>query len=129
MSPDDEINGSIEASYVFRSYGHLMSERERVALRHIGATMKATLGRSDEIAQQEVKRSTNHLRKLLSDDPQVLDLARDGYDEFALRAGQRILNQHRSEILLNYCPQCGKLARTPKARQCRFCGHGFPDSG
>jgi hypothetical protein len=42
MSPDDGVDESIEASSVFRSYGHLMSERERLAFRHIGATMKVT---------------------------------------------------------------------------------------
>ena len=128
MSPDDESSESIEASYVFHSYGHLMSERVRLAFRHIGATMKATLGRSDEIAQQEVKGSARHLRKLLSDDPQVLDLARDGHNAFVLRTGQRIRNEHQNEIFLNYCPQCGKLARTPKAQQCRFCGHDWHHS-
>jgi len=29
-----------------------MSERERLAFRHIGAKMKATFGRSDEIANK-----------------------------------------------------------------------------
>jgi|SRR5215469_7599628 len=128
MSPDDEINESIEASYIFHSYPHLMSEHERLAFSHIGATMKATLGRSDETAQKEVKDSASHLRRLLSDDPRVLDLARDGYDAFVLRTGQRIRNEHQNEIFLNYCPQCGKLARTPKAQQCRFCGHDWHHS-
>jgi len=129
MSADDVLNESTEASYVFHAYGHLMSECERLAFRHIGATMKATLGLSDEIDQREVESSASHLKKLLSEDPQVLDLTRDGYDAFVLRTGQRILRQHRNEIFLNYCPQCGKLARTPKARQCRFCGQDWHDSG
>ena len=90
MSPDDEINESIEASYVFHFYPHLMSEHERLAFSHIGTRMKVTLGRSDQIAEQEVKSSASHLRRLLSEDSRVLDLARDGYDEFVLRTGRRI---------------------------------------
>ena len=27
-----------------------------------------------------------------------------------------------SNILIADCPQCGKLARTPQAKQCRHCG-------
>ena len=61
-------------------------------------------------------------RQRLSDDPEVLLLARDGYDAFVLVTGQRILRDNRDRIVLNYCPRCGGLARTPKARQCRFCG-------
>lgn len=35
---------------------------------------------------------------------------------------RRILKYHRDKIILNYCPACKKLARTPVAEQCR-CGH------
>ena len=58
----------------------------------------------------------------------ILGWRETGCNAFVLRRGRRILNQHRNEIFLNYCPQCGKLARTPKTRQCRFCGHDWHDS-
>jgi hypothetical protein len=38
----------------------------------------------------------------------------------------RILTDHKDEVL-NYCPKCEKLARTPKARQCRYCGNKWFD--
>jgi hypothetical protein len=28
--------------------------------------------------------------------------------------------------IINTCPQCGQLARTPLAKQCRHCGHDWP---
>jgi hypothetical protein len=124
VSFDNKDNGF---KYVFHSYGHLMTERERLAFGHIGGTMKATLGRSDVNAQQEAKNSASYLRAHLTDDPEVLALARDGYDAFVLRTGRRILNENRDAVFLNYCPRCGNLARTPKARQCRSCGHDWHD--
>jgi hypothetical protein len=114
-----------EARYVFHNYGSLMRQQEQLAFNHLGGTMKATLGRSDVQAQTEVKGSSSHLRKLLSDDPEVLLLAHDGYDALVLRTGQRILDDNRDRIFLNYCPDCHKLARTPRAKQCRFCGHDW----
>ena len=105
-----------EAKYVFQNYSHLMTPKEKLAFTHLGGTMKATMGRSDPAAQNEVKTGSAHLRRLLSDDPEVLLLARDGYDEFVLRTGQRILRDDRDRIVLNYCPRCKGLARTPKAR-------------
>ena len=114
-----------EAKYVFHNYGHLMTPKEKLAFSHLGGTMKATMGRSDPAAQDEVKAGSTHLRRWLSDDPEVLLLARDGYDAFVLRTGQRILRDDRNRIVLNYCPRCKGLARTPKARQCRFCGHDW----
>ena len=44
---------------------------------------------------------------------------------FMVRTAQRILDKHSDEITFNYCPRCGGLAKTPKARQCRFCDHGW----
>lgn len=117
--------GDDEARYVFQNYGHLMTRQEQMAFSHLGGTMKATLGRSDRAAQEEVRAGSTHLCKFLSDDPDVLRLARDGYDAFVLQTGQRILKEHQGEILLNCCPRCNALARTPRARQCRFCGHDW----
>lgn len=119
----DEIN------YVFRYFSHLMTEHERLAYRHLAGTTKATLGRSDVEAQEQAKGSVFYLRELLSDDPSVLALASDGFETFVLRTGQRILNDHRYQIAFNWCPQCGALARTPTARQCRACRHDWHKVG
>jgi len=112
--------GADEAKYVFRNYMNLMTRKEAQAFRHISGTMKAT-GRSDA-SQEEVKGGSSISRKWLSDDPEVRLLAQDGYDAFVLVTGKRILRDNRDRIVMNYCPRCGGLARTPKARQCRFCG-------
>lgn len=114
-----------EANYVFRYFSHLMTEHERLAYRHLVGTIKATRGRSDVEAQEEAKGSVYYLRELLSDQPAVLALARDGFGTFVLRTGQRILNDHRDQIAFNCCPRCGALARTPTARQCRVCRHDW----
>jgi hypothetical protein len=132
------------ATYVFQYYSHLRTDHERLANRHLAGTMKETRGRSDVAAQAEAKRSLNRLCKLLSDDPRaevkkisrywsellsddpiVLFLAREGYEAFVLRTGQRILNDHRDQIVLNCCPRCSMVARTPQARQCRFCRYDW----
>jgi len=36
-----------------------------------------------------------------------------------------IIEKHEDRIFWNRCPKCGKLARTPKAKQCRFCQHDW----
>lgn len=107
---------SDQAKYIFQNYGHLMNERERLAYRHISTTLKAS-------------HATGPMAKMsarwLSNDPQVLQLAADGNDAFVLRTAQRIMNDHGNELIFNFCPKCKALARTPKARQCRFCGHDW----
>ena len=118
-----EVNSRI-AHYVVRFHGHLMTEVERKAQRHLFATMKAMKGASDERAQCEAKKHKIHSR-MLCDEPDVLRLARDGYEAFELRVAARILGDSTDKVFFNHCPTCGELARTPTAKQCRFCGHDW----
>jgi len=115
------------AAYVIAYYGHFMNEQEHAALRHLMATEKATHGGSDRSAQEEA-RSSKTFSGLLSRDPAVLELACDGSEAFKERAAGRILAEHGDEIFLNYCPRCGVLAKTPDARQRRFCRHDWHNS-
>jgi hypothetical protein len=127
-----------EARHAVTYYGHFMTDLERLANRHLSMTIKQTRGRSDLAAQAEAKHRLADLdartssqpkeheqRRLLSewlsDDPDVLFLAREGFDAFVRQTGRRILEDHQNEITLNRCPRCQRVARTPTAKQCRFC--------
>jgi hypothetical protein len=98
--------------YVMRYYSHFMTLPEHLAYRHLAGAMKATRGRSDVRAQAEARESRGY-SQLMSDDPDVLALAKDGYLAFAARAAERILTAHTGEVFLNRCPRCKILARTP----------------
>lgn len=62
---------------------------------------------------------------LISQDPSVIQLLENGYDEFVQKAAQRVYADVPEEIFLNNCPNCGSLARTPQSKQCRHCGHSW----
>jgi hypothetical protein len=79
------------ARYVVRYHPHLKTDTERAAERHIIATMKATKGKSDLKAQDDA-RNNHQLSRWLSNDPQALSLAANGYEAFVERAARRILN-------------------------------------
>jgi len=57
----------------------------------------------------------------ISNDHRVFKMLANGYDEFKHSVASRIYSQHRDELTLNLCPKCGKIAKTPKAKQCRIC--------
>jgi hypothetical protein len=114
-----------KARYIVRYYDHLLNQQERRAYRHLEATLKATHGRADAAAQQEAKSGRSHLREWLSEEPEVLRLASEGLDTFMLHTAERVFRDHQDKIVLNCCPRCGALAKTPKAQQCRFCGHDW----
>jgi hypothetical protein len=111
-----------KARYVFRHYGYLMTMQERIAHKHLEATAKAMHGRTDVAAQTQLRNSPHDLRKLISDNPEILLLTTEGLERFVAQTVRRIMDEHQSEIVFNHCPRCNALARTPRARQCRFCG-------
>src|SRR5206468_4044882 len=80
------------AWYVFRYYPQLMNEHERAANRHLTGTIKATKGRSDAEAQAKARSGPRPLHDLLSDEPQVLCLAANGYQSFVMRKAELTVN-------------------------------------
>lgn len=118
-----ELNPQV-AYYILRFHADLMTDTERKAQKHLFATMKATMGRSDTIAQGEAQNDRVHAQ-MLSTEPNVLNLAKDGYQQFQLATAARILRESPNKVFFNCCPTCGGLARTPSARQCRYCGHDW----
>jgi hypothetical protein len=124
-------------TYVITYFGHLMNENEQRAYCHLISLRALTDTRQhlcdglawDEESGNAVPASfksfvLDRLRGL-SHDPQVLQLASDGFKAFFKRTSERILTEDRRKVLLNYCCLCGTLARTPKARQCGSCGNDW----
>ena len=110
--------------YVVKYYARLMTTPERLANRHLIGAMKATHGKGVVGAQAEARKVWSFSR-MMSHEPEVLRLAENGYAAFIQRTAARILNEQSDEIFFNRCPKCGRLARTPQARQCRSCGHDW----
>jgi len=97
-----------------------MTKEESIAWRHWSTTYKMQ-GSSEE---QKAKRTILSIRKgWMTEDENILNLLKNGIDEFEKRVAIRIDEQN--EIDYNNCPNCGKLTRTPKAKQCRFCNYDW----
>jgi hypothetical protein len=125
------------SNYMITYFGHLMTANEKRAYDHLIVSMPLTESEQrffDFIAWEEAHGRTlpeeakSLLRRreaMLSKDPEVLRLASGGFEAFFERTTRRILSEDRDRVFLNNCPSCGALARTPQARQCRFCGHDW----
>lgn len=107
------------ARYIINHFGRYMTKNERLAWRHYSSTVKLADNENPAFTKMYYKKGW------LTDNPKVLDLLKDGYDEFEKNTAERILRENKNEIYLNKCPKCGQLARTPKARQCRHCGNDW----
>ncbi|MDR2236842.1 MAG: hypothetical protein LBE92_12025 [Chryseobacterium sp.] len=106
-----------KAAYIRHYFSHLMTDDEQSALRYHMYTYKTS--------------HNPEMRKLLiekgwiSTDPKIAAFLKHGYGEFELNVATRIMAETPEKVFFNNCPACGKLPRTPYAKQCRYCGHSW----
>ncbi len=106
--------------YIFQYCWEYFSETERKAKDHYFGTFK--FGKYDENIHPMIHKAK---KRFLTTDIDALKLLENGYTEFIKNTSTRIYNEHGKELELNLCVKCGKIARTPEARQCRFCGNNW----
>ncbi|NML39577.1 hypothetical protein HHL17_20420 [Chitinophaga sp. G-6-1-13] len=102
--------------YIYQYCGKFMTEDELDVKRTIMYGYKT---------QSELMRSMMKHKGWTSDDPRILAMIADGHQALKDSIVKRVWNEHRHELPLNLCPKCNKIARTPKARQCRYCSHDW----
>lgn len=81
---------------------------------------------------QDSKGSVKSISKIIkveewhmTDDKNSLNLLKGGYEKFKFNIANRIYNEYKDELELNLCPKCKKIARTPNAKQCKFCSNNW----
>ena len=96
-----------------------MLREEICALRRIGISQ-----RGEEVARKSAIVDINIEKTFGFNDEKTNKLVALGEEQMEHKIAERLLLDSGDEII-NNCPQCGRLARTPKARQCRYCGHDW----
>ncbi len=106
-------------NYIFDHCWQFRSELEKKAINHYVAKLK--FGKRKKLHPKLVELRDRNL----TTDKNALNLLKSGYSNFIKNTATRIYNEHKHELEFNLCPKCGKIARTPKAKQCRFCSHDW----
>jgi hypothetical protein len=103
-------------AYVLRNYRRLLTDAEFGRLRNEQE--------HDERAFHEWLRERARCRS--ADQPEPTwepPQATPGYEDFVDRAVRRVLQAHDGTVVINRCPRCTRVLRTPQARICFWCGH------
>lgn len=108
------------ADYICTYCTQFYNEKERKAADHYFGQIKYAHVTDDY--PDPWKRNRD---RFITQDPEALILLKDGYEQFKLNTAERIYWEHRHELNLNLCPRCQQIARTPQAKQCRFCRHDW----
>lgn len=104
--------------YIVNNYWGLLTSEEKTAYKLILGEQKG-----QEIFSPELQKRFRAAWD--SKNPNVLSLLDDGPEEFFRSIRDRILREYSEMIILNLCPKCNSLARTPKAKQCSKCFHSW----
>jgi uncharacterized OB-fold protein len=107
--------------YILDYYSRFMTLKEVAAMKHYMTSFKfpKTASADDDTKNLLLEKGW------LSSDKDVAELLKDGYKQFRQNTAERILKENKEKIYFNDCPKCGKLARTPQAKQCRYCGYSW----
>lgn len=104
------------ADYVIAHYAYLLTLPQKTALKHHQHSLKLA-----DVVDRDRLTSTYTRNKWLSEEPEISTQLDYGYSNFIITCSKQLLSKHRSDIIINICPQCGRLARTPLAKQCKHC--------
>lgn len=104
--------------YIWDNYYHLLTSSEKLVA-------KAAL------AEEKAKASSERLAKAIrrrwepKQDPEIMEALQDGAEAFRRQVCERVLRENADDIVINRCPACKRIVRTPKARQCLWCGNDW----
>jgi hypothetical protein len=115
MEHDDEAELT---DYIWEYYGKLMTEFEQQMSWADLARKKQAIGNTDT-AQFILRRHG------ITGNPIAESILAEELDAFRRGVAQRLLRENRDQIVVNRCPACHRVARTPQARQCFRCGHDW----
>jgi hypothetical protein len=104
--------------YIWAHGTHLMTDFERRAGRAAAAREKAAALNNQTIARMLTQRWG------LCGDPDVELALSGGAEAFRRSVCRRILSE-RGDAIINRCPRCDLIVRTPAARQCFWCGEDW----
>jgi hypothetical protein len=108
-------NGTI--IYIKTHFRHLMFDDEKLVLQYHLYMLKP----EDNLKIRQIMAA----KGWDSESSAIQACVEKGYSEFELKVVQRIMTETPEKVFLNNCPKCSKLARTPYAKQCRYCGYSW----
>jgi len=118
-SPGEYDEQSVLTEYVWRHYPHLLTPQEaRAGLYTSPMDRPAALDSKGPGFADFLDRTHGvvEMRQLEAE-------LRNGRRALFERVRERILREHALEVVVNRCPACSRIVRSPKARQCLWCKH------
>ncbi len=120
MTADTYDDGVALRVYVLKYFRHLMTPLERRVTEYIAPIVSDAEDSKIRSLYTFLENRDGHV-----DDDAVLRAFQTPYVDRVANAVDRVLKMGRDDVLENRCEKCHRLARTPVAKQCLWCGHDW----
>ncbi len=107
------------AHTVLRYHAHLLTDFERKAIVAFDARWRIALASDPEVMHHQLRIAG------VFDTPGLGAVMSKGYEAFCRDIAARVLLEQATALVLNRCPRCDRIVRTPRARQCLWCFHDW----
>lgn len=123
MTAEDYDDASALMAYTHQHFPHLMTPLERRVTEYIAPIISGATDAKILKLFEFLESRDGHV-----DDAAVIAAFQTPHKQRIENAMIRVISQHRSQIVENRCPACRRIARTPVARQCPWCGCDWHDA-
>jgi hypothetical protein len=121
MSVDDDAFEQYYLAYYLAYYFHpqlIPSERNLLWACHVS-----------RLAGEDSERRERLVRKAGCSEEAMQEVAERDLENTIREVSEAALQREGSNIFINRCPKCHRLARTPRAKQCQWCYHSWRTTG
>ena len=107
-------------AYAFRHFPHLLTALERRVTEYSAPIVSNSEHWKIQRLYKYLEERDGHVA-----DETLLAALELPYDDRKRHTLDRLIAENRDQMIENRCPACTRLARTPLARQCLWCGHDW----
>lgn len=111
----DYDENKVLTDYIIMYYSHLLSDYDKKILNYHWIRRKRPNGEYDDLLQNF------HIQK--EDEKKLLPyLEDDNFYQHFNKIVKSLCDKNKNEIDINRCPNCNRITRTNKSKQCNYCG-------
>lgn len=122
MNQNDYCDDDALTDYVWTHYQDLFTQLESLGALALNDEQYSNSGEAQSVSSLMRERWCHENR------PQLFEALSEGGSVFRTRVRNRLLHQHADLIVINRCPACSKIVRTPRAKQCLWCDYDWHET-
>jgi|LakMenEpi10Aug09_1017262.scaffolds.fasta_scaffold02245_1 rubrerythrin len=107
-------------AYILKHFRHLMTPLERRTVEYASPIVRSSDHWKIRRLYDFLEERDGHVS-----DEEVMEAFKIAHAQRMDHATDRLLTNSPDSLFINRCPKCDRIAKTPEAKQCLWCGHDW----